>query len=339
MSTLHETAKAIVANGKGILAADESTSTIGKRFDDIGVENTETNRRAWRELLFTAPEAGKYIGGVICYDETLRQKASTGTTLVSIMQKNGMIPGIKVDLGTVALAGAEKGEVITEGLDGLRTRLKEYYNLGARFAKWRAVIDIAGTTTPSKLALASNAEALACYAALCQEQNIVPIVEPEVLMDGDHTQARCREVTEAALVALFAALKLHNVDLKGILLKPNMVIAGKKCPTQANAEDVARETVNLFKKVVPAEVPGIVFLSGGQSEEEATHHLGLMNRMGSLPWVLSYSYGRALQASALKAWSGKTENVAAGQKTFIHRARMNTLAALGEYSREQEKAA
>lgn len=339
MSTLHQIAQAIVADGKGILAADESTSTIAKRFDSIGIANTEENRRDYREMLFTAPGIGQYISGVILYDETLRQKAKNGTPLADILTKNGMIPGIKVDMGAKPLPLGLNGETITEGLDGLAGRLAEYHKLGARFAKWRAVFDIDGHHKPSSQAIASNAEALARYAALCQEAGIVPIVEPEVLMDGDHTMTRCAEATTVVLDAVFEALKLHNVDLKGILLKPNMVIPGKKCPSQESPEAIAKATLMVFNKCVPAEVPGIVFLSGGQSEAEATANLDAMNKMGKHPWKLSYSYGRALQASALKAWGGKSANVAAGQRIFMHRAKMNTLAAKGEYTQAAEQAA
>jgi fructose-bisphosphate aldolase class I len=336
--TLESIAEAMVAPGKGILAADESSGTIKKRFDSINLESTENNRRDYREMLFRTEEAMKnYISGVILYDETIRQKAKDGTPLVDVIRKAGSIPGIKVDAGTKPMAGFP-GEVITEGLDGLRERLKEYYDLGARFAKWRAVIDIADGI-PTMGCINANVEALARYAALCQEQKIVPIVEPEVLMDGAHTADRCFEVTEATLRALFAALAEHRVRLEGTILKPNMVVSGKKCPTQASVQEVAEKTVRVFKRTVPAAVPGIVFLSGGQSDEDATAHLNAMNALGGLPWKLSFSYGRALQAAPLKAWGGKPENVAAGQRAFLHRSKMNGLAALGQWKTELEKAA
>ncbi len=336
--TLESIAEAMVAPGKGILAADESSGTIKKRFDTINTESTEENRRDYREMLFRTDEAMKtYISGVILYDETIRQKAKDGTPLVDIIRKAGSIPGIKVDAGTKPMAGFA-GEVVTEGLDGLRDRLREYHDLGARFAKWRAVIDIADGI-PSHGCIEANAEALARYAALCQEQKIVPIVEPEVLMDGAHTAERCLEVTEATLRAVFDRLAAHRVKLEGTILKPNMVVSGKKCPTQARVEDVAEMTIKVFKRAVPAAIPGIVFLSGGQSDEDATAHLNAMNAMGGLPWKLSFSYGRALQAAPLKAWGGKPENVAAGQRAFLHRARMNGLAALGKWKTDLEKAA
>lgn len=336
--TLESIARAMVAPGKGILAADESSGTIKKRFDTINTESTEQNRRDYREMLFRTDEAMKsHISGVILYDETIRQKAKDGTPLVDIIKRAGSVPGIKVDAGTKPMAGFP-GELITEGLDGLRDRLKDYYDLGARFAKWRAVIDIADGI-PSRGCIEANAEALARYAALCQEQKIVPIVEPEVLMDGAHTAERCLEVTEATLRALFDRLAAHRVRLEGTILKPNMVISGKKCPTQASVEEVADMTIRVFKRTVPAAIPGIVFLSGGQSDEDATAHLNAMNAMGGLPWKLSFSYGRALQAAPLKAWGGKPENVAAGQRAFLHRARMNGLAALGKWKTELEKAA
>jgi len=336
--TLHSIAQAMAAPGKGILAADESSGTIKKRFDGINVASTEENRRDYREMLFRTDEAMKnYISGVILYDETIRQKAKDGTPLVDLIKKAGSIPGIKVDAGAKPMAGFP-GEQITEGLDGLRERLKEYYELGARFAKWRAVIDIADGI-PSRGCIEANAEALARYAALCQEQKIVPIVEPEVLMDGAHDVNRCFDVTDVTLRALFAHLADHRVDLEGTILKPNMVIAGKKCPKQAGVAEVAEKTIAVFKRTVPAAVPGIVFLSGGQSDEDATAHLNAMNEIGGFPWKMSFSYGRALQAAPLKAWSGKSENVAAGQRAFLHRAKMNSLATLGKWKTDLEKAA
>jgi fructose-bisphosphate aldolase class I len=327
---LNEIAIRMTAPGKGILAADESTRTIGKRFDGIGLENTEENRRNWREMLFrTTPAMTDHISGVILFDETLRQKAADGTPLVKLISDAGAVPGIKVDAGAKALAGAE-GETITEGLDGLRERLAEYYELGARFAKWRAVIDINGEDIPSQYAVDVNVHALARYAALCQEANIVPIVEPEVLMDGDHSIERCYEVTEFTLKRLYAELFDQSVILEGTVLKPNMVIAGKKCADQVSREEVAEMTVQCLLNTVPAAVPGIAFLSGGQSDEDATAHLNLMNEGFDLPWPMTFSYGRALQAAPLKAWGGS--NVEAGQKAFNHRARMNGLAALGEWN-------
>lgn len=335
---LNDIALKMVAAGKGILAADESTGTIQKRFDSINVQNTEDNRRAYREMLFRTDEAMKnYVSGVILYDETLRQKAADGTPFVEIMRKTGSIPGIKVDKGAVALAGCPN-ETITEGLDGLRSRLKEYGDLGAQFAKWRAVIDIADGI-PSRTAIAVNAQALARYAALCQEAGIVPIVEPEILMDGAHDINRCMEVTEVVLNAVFDELYLQRVSLEGMVLKPNMVISGKKCAKQASREEVAEKTVIVLKRTVPTAVPGIAFLSGGQSDEDATAHLSLMNAGFDLPWALTFSYGRALQAAALKAWGGKNENVAAGQRAFLHRAKMNGLAATGKWALDLEKAA
>ncbi|WP_029004213.1 class I fructose-bisphosphate aldolase [Azorhizobium doebereinerae] len=332
---LEAIAQKMVSDGKGILAADESTSTIKKRFDAIGVESTEDNRRDYRELMFRADAMQEYISGVILFDETIRQKAKDGTPLVTLIEQAGSIPGIKVDAGAKPMA-LFPGETITEGLDGLGGRLKEYYDLGARFAKWRAVIDIgAGIPTPG--AVAANAHALARYAALCQEAGIVPIVEPEVLMDGDHGIERCYEVTEYVLKVVFSELYLQRVCLEGMVLKPNMIVPGKKARTQASVAEVAEKTVRVLKSTVPAAVPGIAFLSGGQSDEDATAHLDAMVKLGSLPWKLTYSYGRALQAAPQKAWSGKAENVAAAQAAFTHRARMNSLAALGQWSSEQEK--
>ncbi|MFG1403673.1 class I fructose-bisphosphate aldolase [Xanthobacter sediminis] len=332
---LDANAQKMVANGKGILAADESTATIKKRFDAIGVESTEANRRDYRELLFRSTEAMQnYISGVILYDETLRQKASDGTPLVALIEQAGALPGIKVDAGAKPLPFCP-GETITEGLDGLAGRLKEYRELGARFAKWRAVIDIAAGI-PSRGAVEANAQALARYAALCQEAGIVPIVEPEVLMDGDHSIDRCYAVTEFVLKETFQQLYHQRVRLEGMVLKPNMVVPGKKAAKQASVEEVAEKTVRLLKNCVPGAVPGIAFLSGGQSDEQATAHLDAMVKLGGLPWALTYSYGRALQAAPQKAWSGKVENVAAAQAAFTHRARMNSLAAQGQWAPELE---
>jgi fructose-bisphosphate aldolase class I len=331
-------AQKMVADGKGILAADESSSTIKKRFDAIGVDSTEDNRRDYRELLFRSSEAmKKYISGVILFDETIRQKAKDGTPLVTLIAEAGSIPGIKVDAGAKPLPFCP-GETITEGLDGLAGRLAAYYDLGARFAKWRAVIDI-GAGIPSYTAIRTNAHALARYAALCQEAKIVPIVEPEVLMDGDHDIDRCYEVTEFVLKETFQELYYQRIRLEGMVLKPNMVVPGKKSAKKASVEEVAEKTVRLLKSCVPSVVPGIAFLSGGQSDEEATAHLDAMVKLGGLPWKLTYSYGRALQAAPQKAWSGKAENVAAAQAAFTHRARMNSLAALGQWSSAEEKKA
>jgi fructose-bisphosphate aldolase class I len=337
IAQLSTNAEALVAPGKGILAADESSGTIKKRFDSIGVESTEENRRDYREMLFRAPGAGNYISGVILYDETIRQHAADGTPLVKVLQDDGVIPGIKVDLGAKPLAGAE-GETVTEGLDGLRQRLADYYSLGARFAKWRATYTITDAL-PSAYCISVNAHALARYAALCQEANIVPIVEPEVLMDGTHTIERSFEVTTAVLDALYEELFAQRVVLEGTLLKPNMVLSGYGCSTQASVQDVAEATVRCFRNTVPAAVPGIVFLSGGQSDEDATAHLNAMNQLGPHPWELSFSYGRALQAPALKAWKGAAANVEAGAGAFIHRAKCNSAARSGSYTPEMEKAA
>ncbi|GLQ06314.1 class I fructose-bisphosphate aldolase [Sneathiella chinensis] len=333
---MEDIAAALVAPSKGILAADESTGTIKKRFDSINVESTEESRRDYREMLFTAEGVSDYISGVILYDETLRQKAKDGRPLAEVLSSQGIIPGIKVDMGAKPLAGAE-GELVTEGLDGLRERLAEYYELGARFAKWRAVISISDSA-PSQYCIEANAHALARYAALCQEANIVPIVEPEVLMDGDHTIDDCYAVTETALKAVFDELYKQRVVLEQMLLKPNMVISGTTCPEQADAEEVAHKTVYCFEQTVPAAVPGIVFLSGGQSEAQATEHLNIMNELGSHPWELSYSFGRALQASALTTWAGKEENVAAAQQAFIHRCKLTSAARDGEYGTHMETA-
>ncbi|GAC1616071.1 MAG: fructose-bisphosphate aldolase class I [Bradyrhizobium sp.] len=338
LADLNKVALAMVAPGKGILAADESTGTIKKRFDAINVESTEQNRRDYREMLFRSGEAmGRYISGVILYDETIWQDASDGTPLVKLIERSGAIPGIKVDEGTQGLPNCP-GELITVGLDKLAERLRKYYERGARFAKWRAVIDIGGTV-PSMTAIHVNAHALARYAALCQAAQIVPIVEPEVLMDGDHDIERCYEVTQRVLNKTFQELRIQRVALEGMVLKPNMVVPGKKSAKQASVEEVAERTIRLLKACVPAAVPGIAFLSGGQSDEDATAHLSAMNRIGGLPWSLTFSYGRALQAAPQKAWSGKPENVAAGQRAFTHRAQMNSLASKGEWQAELEKKA
>ena len=338
LAELNKVAEAMVKPGRGILAADESTGTIGKRFDAIGVPSTADNRRDYREMMFRANEAmSKYISGVILYDETIRQNAKDGTPLVKLIEKAGSLPGIKVDKGTKPLPFCP-GEVITEGLDGLRERLVEYRGLGAKFAKWRAVIDI-GAGIPSYECINANAHALARYAALCQDEGIVPIVEPEVLMDGDHDIDRCYKVTEWTLKTVFEQLYYARVALEGMVLKPNMAIAGKKSPKQADVEEVAEKTVRLLKSCVPPAVPGIAFLSGGQSDEDATAHLDAMNRMGPLPWRLTFSYGRALQHSPQKTWSGKPENVAAAQRAFNHRAMMNGLATLGQWKADLERKA
>jgi fructose-bisphosphate aldolase class I len=338
LTDLNKVARAMVAPGKGILAADESTGTIKKRFDAINVASTEDSRRDYREMLFRSSEAmSRYISGVILYDETIWQKAKDGTPLVKLIEQAGAIPGIKVDEGTQALPNCP-GELVTVGLDRLAERLKKYYEAGARFAKWRAVIDI-GQNIPTMTAIDVNAHALARYAALCQAAQIVPIVEPEVLMDGDHDIERCCEVTKRVLNKTFQELRVQRVALEGMVLKPNMVVSGKKSAKQASVEEVAEKTVRLLKNCVPAAVPGIAFLSGGQSDEEATAHLNAMNAIGGLPWPLTFSYGRALQAAPQKAWSGKSENVAAGQRAFSHRARMNSLASKGEWQAELEKKA
>ncbi|EIM75163.1 fructose-bisphosphate aldolase [Nitratireductor aquibiodomus RA22] len=336
---LEDIAAAMVTPGQGILAADESSGTIKKRFDTIGLASTEENRRDYREMMFRAEAAMKdCISGVILYDETIRQKAADGTPLVDVIKASGAVPGIKVDGGAKPLAGFD-GETITEGLDGLRDRLNEYYGLGARFAKWRGVISISNDL-PSWGAVKQNAQALARYAALCQEAGIVPIVEPEVLMDGkpgDHSIDRCYEVTEWVLKTVFAELYDARVSLEGMVLKPNMVIDGKNA-RKASREEVAEKTVRCLKSTVPAAVPGIAFLSGGQSDEEATAHLSLMNAGFDMPWALTFSYGRALQAAGLKAWGGKKENVAAAQQAFAHRAKMNSLAATGQWKQDLEAA-
>lgn len=334
---LIQTAKEMLAPGKGVLAADESTGTITKRLSGIGVESTEANRQAYRNLLFTTPGAEEFISSVIFYEETLFQKADDGTPFPKLLADKGIVPGIKVDKGAKALAGSD-GEKITEGLDGLRERLAEFREAGARFSKWRAVITI-GEDIPTDNCIAANAHALARYAALCQEADIVPIVEPEVLMDGPHTIETCEQVTARTLNHVFNELDRQGVLLEGMLLKPNMVISGTECASQAGVDEVAQATLRCMKRYVPAAVPGIVFLSGGQSDEVATAHLDAMNRIGGVPWSLSFSYGRALQAPALKAWGGKPENLKAAQQAYYQRAKCNGAAARGEYSPDMEKAA
>jgi fructose-bisphosphate aldolase class I len=338
---LEDIAARMVAPGKGILAADESSGTIAKRFDAAGIPNTEEMRRDYRELLFRTKEAmDRHISGVILYDETIRQKAKDGTPLVQLISASGAVPGIKVDKGAWKLA-LSPGEKVTEGLDNLRDRLADYHALGARFAKWRAVIDIAAGI-PTANCIHANAHALARYAALCQEAGIVPIVEPEVLMDGPvaaHDADTCYAVSVRTLHVVFGELSRAGVRLEGMVLKPNMVVAGKNSPKHASPQEVAEKTLRMLKTCVPAAVPGIAFLSGGQSDEQATEHLSLMNAMGPLPWKLTFSYGRALQAAAIKAWKGKAENVAAAQRAFLHRARMNGLAAAGKWEPRLEKAA
>jgi fructose-bisphosphate aldolase, class I len=336
LATMQETARAIVAPGKGILAADESSGTIKKRFDSIGVESSEENRRNYREMLFRA-DVSDCVSGVILFDETIRQQAADGTPLVGLLQQQGIIPGIKVDKGAKDLAAAP-GEKVTEGLDGLRERLEEYRDLGARFTKWRAVINI-GDEIPSRYCLHANAHALARFAALTQEAGLVPIVEPEVMMEGDHPIERSYEATQTALQEVYAQLYEHRVELTGTLLKPNMVLSGYDCPSQASIAEVADATVRCLRATVPPAVPGIVFLSGGQSDEDATAHLNAMNQRGPHPWELSFSYGRALQAPALKAWKGDSANLPAAQSAYAHRARMNRAARFGEYTPEMEKQA
>ncbi|MDR3416720.1 MAG: fructose-bisphosphate aldolase class I [Nevskia sp.] len=333
---LHETALAMVAPGKGLLAADESTGTIKKRFDKIGVENTEPNRQAYRDMLFTTPGFEQHTSGVILFEETLFQKSLAGQPFPQLLAAKGVVPGIKVDKGAHALPGGGADETITEGLDGLRERLLKYREAGARFAKWRAVITI-GPGAPTYDCIHTNAHALARYAALCQEAGIVPIVEPEVLMDADNTIEVCEHVTEWVLAEVFQELYYQKVLLEGMVLKPNMVVSGIKCPTQAGVQEVAERTLKVLKRRVPAAVPGIAFLSGGQGDELATAHLDAMNKIGGVPWKLTFSYGRALQAAALKAWSGK--NVEAGKQAHLHRAKMNGLAALGKWDKSLEKAA
>ncbi len=335
-ASLQETAWALVADGKGILAADESSGTIKKRLDSINVESTEANRRDYRALLFSTPGAGQHISGVILFDETIRQNAADGTPLVEIIQDAGMIPGIKVDKGAKPLAG-HPDETVTEGLDGLRERLEEYAGLGARFTKWRAVYRI-GETIPGPACITTNAHALGRFAALSQEAGLVPIVEPEVLMDGDHDIDDCAEVTEEALRTVFAELAVQEVLLEGMLLKPNMVLSGKDCPEQAGVEEVAARTLRCLRRTVPAAVPGMVFLSGGQSDEAATLHLNAMNKLAGrasaepAPWKLSFSYGRALQAAPLKAWAGDHDKLAAAQAALMERAKANGAATLGQYA-------
>ena len=326
----------MVAPGKGVLAADESSGTITKRFQAIGVESTFDSRRAYRETLLSTPGLEEFVSGVILYDETLRQSTAGGTPFPKLLEERGILPGIKVDTGAMDLAGAP-GEKVTEGLDGLRARVEEYVGLGARFAKWRAVITI-GDHIPSDYCIAVNAHALARYAALCQEGGLVPIVEPEVLMDADNDIDRCFEVTEKTQHAVFAQLALQRVSLEGMILKPNMVISGKKCATQAGVEEVAEKTLRCLRRTVPAAVPGIAFLSGGQSADVATAHLNAMNAMGPHPWALSFSYGRALQDPALVAWSGEETNVKAGQDALYLRSKLNSLATAGNYSDELERA-
>jgi len=337
MAKLEAVARTIVAPGKGILAADESAPTIEKRFKSIDVESTEENRRDYREMLFRTEGAEEFISGVILFDETIRQSGADGTRLVKLLEDRGVMPGIKVDSGAKQLAGSP-AEKVTEGLDGLRGRLGEYRGLGAKFTKWRAVIAI-GDGIPTDYCLDANAHALARYAALCVEAGLVPIVEPEVLMDGAHTLERCYEVTERTLRKVFAQLYDQHVPLEQILLKPNMVLSGSECPTQASVHEVAEATLRCFRNAVPAAVPGIVFLSGGQSDVLATAHLNEMNRLGGGPWEISFSYGRALQAPALKAWAGKVANRAAGQRAYYHRARCNSAARFGKYTAAMETAA
>ena len=337
LAALNKVANALVAPGRGILAADESGATIKKRFEAIGVESTENSRRDYRELLFRSAKMADRISGVILYDETLRQAAKDGTPLSKVIEQAGSIPGIKVDKGTKPLPFSP-GEVITEGLDGLRERLIEYRGLGAKFCKWRAVLDI-GPGIPSFNCVNANAQALARYAALCQEEGLVPIVEPEVLMDGDHDIDRCSEATEFVLKVVYQELYHARVKLEGTVLKPNMIVPGKKCPNRVSVGEVAEKTLKVLKNCVPPAVPGIAFLSGGQSDVEATAHLDAMNRIADTPWRLSFSYGRALQAAPQKAWSGKAENVTAAQTAFSHRAEMNGLASLGKWSQDLEKKA
>ena len=334
MRNITDIAKALAAPGKGILAADESSPTIEKRFKAIQVTSTEESRLAYRELLFSTPGLGQYISGVILFDETLRQRAADGTPVPELLRRQGIIPGIKVDNGAKALARFA-GEKVTEGLDGLRERFAEYAKLGAQFSKWRAVITI-GDGIPTPFCLEANAHALARFAALSQEAGLVPIVEPEVLMDGPHTVERCEQVSSAALATVFRALAAHRVQVEGMLLKPNMVVSGKDCPVQAGPDEVADATLRCLKRHVPAAVPGIVFLSGGLSDVAATLNLNAMNRTGGAPWELSFSFGRALQAPALKAWAGKSGNGAAMQKALLHRAECNHEARFGRYAESMQ---
>ena len=337
-----ETARAMVAPGKGLLAADESSGTCKKRFDSVKVECTEENRRAYRELLFTTPKLSDFVSGVILFDETLRQKTKGGEAFAEYLQKNGIIPGIKVDGGAHDMA-LHPGEKVTEGLDGLGKRLGEYFKMGARFAKWRAVItigeDAQGSDLPSWACVEANAHALARYSALCQEASIVPIVEPEVLLDGNHSIERCEEETEKTLATLFNSLTWHDVSLEHVILKASMVVSGKENARQAGVQEVAERTLKVLKRTVPAALPGVVFLSGGQTDENATAHLDAMNRMGGAPWPLTFSYSRALQAVALNTWRGDAAKVAAAQSAFQHRAQMNSLAAKGQWKKELEKKA
>ena len=334
---LEKTARELVAPGKGILAADESSGTIKKRFDTIGVESTEESRRAYREILFTAEAVEKHISGVILFDETIRQSTSDGVPFAKVLASRGIVPGIKVDKGAKDMAGFQ-GEKVTEGLDGLRERLEEYQNLGARFAKWRAVVTI-GDAIPSSACLRANGHALARYAALCQEADVVPIVEPEVLMDGAHTIEQCEEVTLATLDTVFDELREQRVHVAGALLKPNMVISGKACPTQAGVTEVAEATVRCFRSVLPKELPGVVFLSGGQTPRQATEHLNAMNAMGEHPWELSFSYGRALQEPVLAVWQGKAGNAGSAKRALELRAMLNGAARYGKYSSDMEAGA
>jgi fructose-bisphosphate aldolase class I len=336
MKLMTETARAMVAPGKGLLAADESAGTCKKRFDSVNVECNEENRRVYREMLFTTPHIAEYVSGVILFDETLRQKTKDGTPMAEYLKKSGIIPGIKVDAGAQDMA-LHAGEKVSEGLDGLRARLAEYFKLGGRFAKWRAVITI-GDDIPSMACIKANAHALARYAALCQEASIVPIVEPEVLLDGSHSAQQSERVHEDTLEVLFHELERHGVSLEHVILKASMVVSGKDNPKQASVAEVAERTLRVLKRTVPAALPGVVFLSGGQTDENATAHLDAMNRMGA-PWPLTFSYSRALQAVALKAWRGSAANVPAAQKAFEHRARMNSLAAKGQWNSESEKKA
>ncbi len=336
MTDLAAVAQAMVARGKGVLAADESNATCGKRFEALGIETTFEARRAYRDTLLSTPGIEEHISGVILFDETIRQSSADGTPFPKMLEEKGMLPGIKVDTGAKNLAGAP-GELVTEGLDGLRERIAEYVTLGAKFAKWRAVITI-GDGIPSDYCIAANAHALARYAALCQEGGLVPIVEPEVLMDADNDIDTCFAVTEKAQRKVFAALALQRVDLKGMILKPNMVISGKKCASQASPQEVADRTLECLYRTVPAAVPGIAFLSGGQSAALATEHLDLMNRAGPHPWAMTFSYGRALQNEALNTWKGQADNVGEAQKAFTHRSKLTGAAVYGTYTREMESA-